>query len=353
VVQRSAEQQQLEKLNKDHERLLRDIAKKRAALLEIERLGQQLSSALASRLQPLRAEVESLAKQLRTGFEQLLGSGSRLGRREKAKVRQVYLEVMAELSPDLLGETDDADAEGGSRVDEKGEADAGARGRPGRPRSGARSAEAGYSAPKHSDDKASTLRSLFRRLAIALHPDKVQDVEQKAERTSLMKDVTRAYEAGDVARLLELERAHLACEAHALEPELCVRVARVQAAIKELRRQLRELTAACKLARQALPVTLEGRRKDDAAIQRELDQLVQQVECELEGLRKMRDFVGRFCDGKMGLREFLAGPEATRRAWDEDVFEAILESFVEDFDDFSPSSRPRRGKARSRGRSEP
>ena len=42
-----------------------------------------------------------------------------------------------------------------------------------------------------------------------MHPDKVQDTHQKAERTEVMKELTQAFQAGDLARLLMLEREWL------------------------------------------------------------------------------------------------------------------------------------------------
>ena len=40
---------------------------------------------------------------------------------------------------------------------------------------------------------AQSLRGLFYRLADALHPDKVQDEGDKAQRTEVMKELTQAY----------------------------------------------------------------------------------------------------------------------------------------------------------------
>jgi hypothetical protein len=49
------------------------------------------------------------------------------------------------------------------------------------------------------------LQEVFRRLAIALHPDLEQDPGERARKTELMQQVNVAYEGGDLLRLLELQ----------------------------------------------------------------------------------------------------------------------------------------------------
>ena len=61
-------------------------------------------------------------------------------------------------------------------------------------------------APFRDPDRA-VIRGLLRRLAEALHPDKVQDERDKATRTEVMKEITVAYRERDFARLVEIERA--------------------------------------------------------------------------------------------------------------------------------------------------
>lgn len=53
------------------------------------------------------------------------------------------------------------------------------------------------------------IKSLFRQLAKAFHPDKEPLEHLKEERTSLMKKITEAYENQDLYGLLKLEKEHL------------------------------------------------------------------------------------------------------------------------------------------------
>ncbi len=49
------------------------------------------------------------------------------------------------------------------------------------------------------------LREVYRRLVGALHPDRERDADEGAKKTALMQQVNRAYEAGDLLALLELQ----------------------------------------------------------------------------------------------------------------------------------------------------
>jgi len=49
------------------------------------------------------------------------------------------------------------------------------------------------------------LQEVYRKLAVALHPDLEQDPGERARKTLLMQQVNVAYEAGDLLRLLELQ----------------------------------------------------------------------------------------------------------------------------------------------------
>lgn len=82
------------------------------------------------------------------------------------------------------------------------------------------------------------IRTLFRSLADALHPDKVQDEAQKASRTEIMKQVTVAYAQNDLARLVEIQRESAAVQ-HTDDSQ---RLAALTQTNAELAHQLRKLT---------------------------------------------------------------------------------------------------------------
>ena len=69
-------------------------------------------------------------------------------------------------------------------------------------------AERQAQATKAAEKPASqSLREVYRRLASSLHPDREPDEAERARKTSLMQQVNRAYEAGNLLELLELQLA--------------------------------------------------------------------------------------------------------------------------------------------------
>jgi hypothetical protein len=327
ALHRSPAQQRLEALQQEHERLLREITKKRAKFELVEREARDAASALAAKVIPLRERYLGTLDELRAIFEGLLGEQSHLNKRDKARVRRLYARLLPGLERDV-----DADERDEEAYD------------PGDPSaSRARSAvdddsEAGYSATKPSEKNAGLLRSLFRKLAVALHPDKVQDEKERATLTSIMKEVTRAYESGDVARLVEIERTWLA-QAPVPDRELDVarRISELLAANKELRRQLRGLTAELKELKQSTVGHSTPRRRGAREPRSEVDEMVAHLERELAELVAIRDFAQRFADGDIGITEFLLGPEPLDG--EDDPFDQMLAEVLEAMAADAPRAR--------------
>lgn len=69
-------------------------------------------------------------------------------------------------------------------------------------------AERKAQAAKGAEKPASqSLRDVYRRLASSLHPDREPDETERARKNGLMQEVNRAYEAGNLLALLELQLA--------------------------------------------------------------------------------------------------------------------------------------------------
>lgn len=335
AVHKSAAQLRLESLEQEHERLLREIEKKRTTREVVEREVRDAASELAAKLTPLRDAYAAMLRDLRTLFNDLLGDSSHLSKRDKARVRRLYGRILPDLDQTLDAERDEHDA------DDFGQSHAGGGGAPDD------GGEAGYSATKPSEKDAGLLRSLFKKLAVALHPDRVQDAEERVRLTAVMKEVTRAYESRDVARLVEIERTWLA-PAPAPERELDVvrRITELLAANKELRRQLRALTAELKELKQSGPISPVPRRRGKSnPLRAEVDEVIEQAQREVDELRQLRDFAQRFADGDMSITEFLLGPELSD---EDDPFEQMLAEVLEAMTDRAPPGQAR-GRRRKRG----
>jgi hypothetical protein len=87
-----------------------------------------------------------------------------------------------------------------------------------------------------------TLRSLYLSLVKALHPDAERDPAARAGKEEVMKDLTTAYEGGDLHSLLRIEMAWLAKESSHLasldDEKLEVYLAALKDQARELRQEL-------------------------------------------------------------------------------------------------------------------
>ena len=338
AIHRTPAEQRLEALQKERERLLRDIAKKKAACEVTESAARDAQSLFEARVRPVRDAFLMTVEQLRAIFAALLGSESRLNRRDKARVRRLYAQVL----PDLAAESE---ANAGDFSDTDASPFGAKRG------GGEPEGEAGYSAHKPSEKHASLLRSLFRKLAVALHPDKVQDPKERDSLTSIMKEVTRAYETGDVARLVELDRTWLAATpARAQGDDVARRTAELIQANKELRRQLRELTAQLKELKQSVPGASSAKQRGSRAQGDRAshgEHVAREMERELAQLQALRDLAQRFLDDEISITEFLLGPPLATDQ--DDPFDQLLAEMLEVMADSGDGWGPSRG-GEGRGR---
>jgi cell division septum initiation protein DivIVA len=341
-------------LQREHQKLLQKIRQKKKAVDGLVEKVQEMGRTLAS-VQPMIDEARVLDREIHTLFLELL-TRKRQPRGRRPSVRAVYnmLQEIGVLSP---AEWHDDPGDFVEDASDPSEFPFGAEDALPPPGAG------GFSArPSESGPAGRSVRDLFRSLARALHPDKVQDEHEKVRRTEAMKDISRAYEDGDLARLLELERRWLANDAVAttgtLEDDETDR--RCQALVRTneaLRAQLKELTHELKHLRRSPLVAMMGEIGRMAGPNVGADALIASTTEEIARLRDVRDFVVSFRDGKMGLDEFMAGPPSSRADhddddWDVDEDEEAMEAFLQELGAIANAvgSRGRKQGGRTRRR---
>lgn len=179
----------------EFDKKLKQIEKDELKLKALENELIQLQIRIATESAPIVEEFCSLRVESLTKLKQFLSDPY-----FKKKEIRLITHLMIELAVGLQGVGDSrAEAFLGeliSEVEEKAE----------------ESHSQKYQAPPHAEKQAEgkiEIKTLFRQLAKAFHPDKEPLEHLKEERTTLMKKITAAYEDQDLYSLLKLEKEHL------------------------------------------------------------------------------------------------------------------------------------------------
>lgn len=337
-------------LMREREKLLAQIARKKQSLdkqvSSIDELQVHLARAQEGML-PLMEQGKKAEQEVHQLFAGLLTKG-RLKRQEQRLVREVYDQLqrggVISPAPDAVGEDvpdwmhDDFEpCSCGEHHPSQGSPD-------------------GFASARRSAAKgASSLRDIFRRLAIAIHPDRSQTDEDRDHRTEAMKEVTRAYQDGDLARLVELEKAWLSADKAPVEthdePER--RCANLERTNRELRKQLRELERELRELKHSGPVLVAeelGIRGRNSAAR--VEGLVAEMQGSLDRLHKLRDFVRSFVDGRITFDAFMKGPDFGVSHAEEEVDDmdlADLDAFLADILlGAEPGVKPAKGRRSQR-----
>lgn len=327
------------------EQLLGKVARRKAALELVERKAQEAIARYEREQMRLAREGMRLDQAVHEALCSLLGDGAR-SKAERAGVRRVYRFLMQDqiITPRQM----------------PGEAARGAQVRPApapwQEPQGAFEFEDPEvverevaSAARPPDSKHGQLRTLFRRLADAFHPDKVQDEAEKAACTELMKDITSAYRRGDLAKLLEIEQHWLGAERRpgvapaASDDETLEQAISLERGNEELRLQLAELDRVLRSARRApetqLAKSFEAAQRD--GIDESRLEAVNEERTGIASLRELLAFVERFARREISLHEFMAGPAGAR-----DPYAEALEEITAMAEAMLSSGRAPRGRRR-------
>jgi hypothetical protein len=182
-------------------------------------------------------------------------------------------------------------------------------------------------------DESRKIRQTFLRLAEIFHPDKVKDNETQMTHTEIMKEINKAYQDGDLARLLEIERKYEVGETidNNSEDDLSRRCRNIEQHNQILKNQYEKLKQELRLAKN----TPEGSMVADykKAAKQGIDcieLMLETIQSQTKIVAEIRDFVQDFKDKKITIKEFLAGPESLRSV-QEDMMEELLERMMEEF----------------------
>ncbi len=345
-------------LLREHQQLLTKIKQKRA---ERGRLAERIEAAMASGQRdgvPLFNELSALDQQVHSLFAELLARKKQPRKTQKI-VRSVYelLQELGQISPAWAMPRPPSDS--GHKTDEP-------RGHDWQPSTEDEIppwATGGATAKRPGNQTgAQSLRGLFYRLVDALHPDKVQDEGDKAQRTEVMKELTQAYQAGDLARLIELERAWLLGVRGEASREVATdtdsperRCAELENRNRALRQQLDEEKAALRALRRSpqgeFLAELRRMAPGKTGAVNPLDAWLDALRQQRDGLRELLSFVRSYCDGQIDIDTFQRGPRPDAMDLDEGLDER--EIFDEVLAALTATRRPPKSRSRARGQKPP
>ena len=323
----------LETLDKEHQWLLKQIKRKRT---EVNNFVEQMRSVAADifkRCHPQFQKLVDIDREIHTLFDEIL-TGRKLGKQTRKDIEAIYyqLQITRIITPRPKNHSEDEDTKLDDLFETNEQEDdfSGTQ----------REAQHQYQEAQHDldspggkkSDATRKIRQTFLSLAEIFHPDKAQDGETQMRHTEIMKEINKAYQEGDLARLLEIEQKHQVGKIVDINSEYdltrqCTRIIQQNEILKHqyetLKQQLRSFKN-----------TPEGAMVSDCrkAAKEGLDaigSMAEQVENEIKTIADIRDFVKDFREQKITIKEFLCGPVNLRHMNQDTVDDIFEQMFVE------------------------
>ena len=296
-------------LNEKHKKLMTQIKRKKTELSNLTQQIQILNQEMFNKSRQFDEKINNLDREIHALFEKILSKKS-LGKRQKQKVIDIYrtLQLTGRISlrPDYFFESSSANFQDDVRDNWE------------------YSTEKDFFEDNYDDDQNDSkfyeqpdisqprpsrdLRKIFLKLADQFHPDKATEEETRVLYTEIMKEINVAYQTGDLARLLEIEReknqetlnfnqndSEKECERLGKEIEL------LSQQYEQVKAELREVknTPQGNMVKQYRKAKQNG--QDFIKI------MLEETKLEISYLKKLRDFVKDFKNKKITLKEFVEG----------------------------------------------
>ena len=306
----------LEGLEGQHQRLLTQIKKKRTELNNFIEQMRSVATQIYQRTTPKFQKINALDEEIHALFNEIL-TKKKLAKQTKHKIEQIYrnLQVAGIISQKVDDEED-------TEFDELFEFNEQEKEIPHEYRQQQPELESPSAARTEESKK---IRSYFLRLAEIFHPDKAIDSETQIRHTEIMKEINKAYQEGDLARLLEIEKKHEVGEVidSNREDDLTRKCTRLEQQNEFLQTQYETL----KKELRSFKNTPEGAMVSECKKVKKkgfdpIDEISLQIESQIKIISEIRDYVKDFNSAKMTIKEFLNGPA---------VLSSLNESMIEDF----------------------
>ncbi|MEL6458214.1 MAG: J domain-containing protein [Cyanobacteria bacterium J06621_15] len=325
----------LETLEKEHQWLLKQIKKKRTEQKNFLEQMRSVATEIHSRCTPCFQKMASLDEEIHSVFDEIL-TKRKLGKQTRRNIEQVYRSLQAggiisvKFNPsegNTLEDFFDIEEEEDNFFDSENENSDSHEDS----EQQYRQAQPDFSSANKAGE-SKKIRQTFLRLAEIFHPDKVTDSDIQMHHTEIMKEINKAYQEGDLAKLLEIERLHQVEETFSIDSEddLTRKCNKLEQHNEFLKNQYENLKSELRLAKNTNEGQMvSGYRK---AVKEGIDpisQTVEQIESEIEVISSICNFVKDFRDKKITIKDFLAGPPVLQQRNQEIIDELFEEMFGE------------------------
>jgi hypothetical protein len=323
---------QLEGLEKEHQSLLKQIKKKRTELNNFVEKMRSLATEVFHRVSPNMRTIEELDAEIHALFTEILTT-RKMGKQTQQNIQSLYksLQMAGIISYKPIDEEEEDDDD---ELDELFEDD-GFQEDYQRRRQFWETERDSESPAVGKTDESRKVRQTFLRLAEIFHPDKVKDNETQMTHTEIMKEINKAYQDGDLARLLEIERKYEVGETidNNSEDDLSRKCKNIEQQNQILKDQYDKLKQELRLAKN----TPEGTMVADYKKAKKqgvdcIELMLETMQSQTKIVADIRDFVKDFKDKKMTIKKFLEGPESLR-SMQQDMMEELMDKMMSEFGD--------------------
>lgn len=305
--------QRFEVLQKEHQWLLKQIKRKKTEVNNFVKQMRSVALEMFEKTAPVCQKAKNLDEEIHDLFDEIFTT-RKLGKKAREQVEEIYymLQTIGLISYRKKDKDNDDEGEEFDELFEFDQEEMNSFDEE------ARKYYQQYTEknkenfePNKNKEISKNVRHIFLKLAEKFHPDKVTDTETQKRHTEIMKELNRAYQEGDLATLLEIEKNHQVEEILLAdnEDEQTRKCNRLEKDNGILQQQYEQLRLELRLAKN----TPEGKMvKDYRRAKREgidmVSEMIKVLEKELAQLVKIRDFVLQFKNKKMSIKEFLQGP---------------------------------------------
>ena len=322
---------QLQGLEKEHESLLKQIKKKRTELNNFVEKMRSLATEVFHKVSPNMQTMAELDAEIHALFTEILTT-RKMGKQTQKNVQSLYKSL--QMGGIISYKAIDEDEEDDEDLDELFENDDSQENHQRRRQFW--EAEGDSESPTvPRTDESRKVRQTFLRLAEIFHPDKVKDNETQMTHTEIMKEINKAYQEGDLARLLEIERKYEVGETidNNSEDDLSRKCKNIEQQNQILKNQYEKLKQELRLAKNTPEGTMVADYKKAAKQGIDcIELMLETIQSQTKIVAEIRDFVKDFKDKKIPIKEFLAGPQSLR-SMQEDMMEELMEKIMGEFGD--------------------